>query len=110
MHQGEILKQIMQDIQYTQRELANQLGVNESYISQQLKREHFTDAFIEKTCTILEISPERLLPEGTIDYKTKYEAIKERYLNEKDDFLNQVQSLLRKNQALQEEIILLKAK
>lgn len=113
MNKGAALKDLIRNSKFSQRYIAQQLDVNESYISLQLRNPNLADDFIKNVCDILNMDmTEHFIEENTptTNYKSKYEKLKETYLNEKAEWLNKAERLLAENHALKEEILELRGK
>lgn len=105
MNKGKALKKLIQESNFSQRSLANKLGMNEQYLSQQLKKSDVTDSFLERICEALEVDPESLFLEDQSSYKAKYEKLQAEHLEEKKTFLDKLQALMTENYSLKEKIL-----
>ena len=110
MGKGELLKQIIKKSKFNQREIANQLGYKDSYVSLQLKKTAPSEEFIEKLCNLLNIDPLIISQSTDIDYQSKYEELREIHLNEKTQWLNKFESLMAEIHELKEKILALRGR
>jgi len=110
MIKGKVLKQLIKQSSYTQRKIARELDVTDSYVSQQLNSAEPNGDFIQQVCELIGIDPKDAFSEIEIDYKSRYEALQEKYFTEKTQWLNQVQQLMTEVHSLKEENLKLREK
>lgn len=118
MNQGDVLKKLIKKSKFTQRKIAEELGIKENYLSMLLKNAKLPDDIIERTCEILNINSNDYfsldIPQVN-NIQQRYERLQERYdkltekhFTEKTKLFNQIEELRQENHALKNEIIELK--
>ena len=112
LHKGKILKDLIKSSSYTQTEIAEKIGLHKSQLSTLLNRPDIKDDVIITVCDILNVDKEIYFTESSSDtsYKSKYEKLKETYLNEKEQWLNKAEELMAENHALKEEVLKLRGR
>ena len=112
LHKGKILKELIKSSSYTQATIAEKIDINKSQFSTLLNRPDIKEEIIDSVCEALGINKEEhfFISTPTLDYKSRYEALQEKYFEEKTQLLNQVQQLMAENHALKNEILELKEK
>ena len=72
MHQGKILKSLLEDKGMKVADFANKIGVVRQTVSNYFKMKFLKEDFIEDACKILDVKKELFYLDETKQYKEKY--------------------------------------
>lgn len=114
MHRGEILKNLIKRSSYTQKNVAEGIGIDHQYFSRLLKNKDLRDEVIDKVCAFLGVDREKhfnedaLLDESDL-YKKKYMDAQREFLEKEVELYREIMNLQEKISGLYDEINSLKS-
>ena len=112
MHKGQILKKLIKSSSFTQRKVADHLGVSENYLSTILKDANLKDEIVDPVCALLGINRDEHFIEddssNKVSYKQKYEDLQDKYMEEKEAWLTDKQASILRESELNNEVYELK--